>query len=276
MGRKRPSLSHQMWQRLEDIEQIGQSRHLNKSIDKTLGTKTNAITSYNSYNSYKNASKQFAKWLKEVHPEVKLLDQVTREIGIEYIKYREQSGKSAYTYSQDLVCINKLLDMNITKKDCEVANRSLGLRKNNMVDNGYRTKTGLIESFVEGTGLRRRELKHLNVKDCIMQGDELVGVRVYRAKGGRYRVAEIRQDYKALLGSVIKSKQLDDKVINDNIPKRLQVHRIRHEYAKAYCEELISKGIDRDKILDKLTQSMGHNRHDVLKSYGAYIYKNKK
>lgn len=273
MGRKRPSMSHQMWQKLEEIKDIGSSRHLSKAIDKNLGIKSNTITSYNSYNSYKNASKQFAKWLKEVYPEVKILENITREMGIEYIKSREKAGKSSWTYSQDLVIVNKLLDLNISKKECNVAKRSLINRKNNMTDNLYRTKDGIIEKFVEGIGLRRRELKHLQVKDCIMQGEELVGVRVYRGKGGRYRVAEVRSEYRALLGSIIKEKQLYDKVIDKDIPKALQVHRIRHEYARQYCNELIIKGYDREEVLDRLTQSMGHNRHDVLKSYGAYIYK---
>jgi len=262
-----------MWQKLEEIEKIGDSRHINKAIDKALGTKTNAITSYGSYSAYKNASKQFCKWVKDTHSEVKYLEDITRDMGIEYIKHREQIGRSAWTYSQDIVIVNKLLDVSINKSDCNVAKRDLKKRKNSIVDNGYRTKDGVIESFVKGTGLRRRELKHLQVKNCIMQDNELVGVRVYRGKGGRYRVAEVRGEYRVILGSIINSKQLDNKVIDKEIPKRLQVHRIRHEYAKAYCEELIANGIDREEVLDRLTQSLGHNRHDVLMSYGAYIYK---
>lgn len=265
-----------MWSKLEEINKIGESRHKIKAEDKALGVKSNNITSHCSYDSYKNASKQFEKWIKETYPDVKYLKDITRDMGIEYIKHREQIGRSAWTYSQDLVIVNKLLDTNITKIDCNVPERSLNNRKNNMHDNGYRTKDKVVESFVEGTGLRRRELQNLQVKNCVMEGNELVGVRVYRAKGGRYRLAEVRQEYRGLLGAIINSKQSDDKVIDKNIPKQLQVHRIRHEYAKAYCDELIKKGIERDMVLDRLTQSMGHNRHDVLKSYGSYIYKRKK
>lgn len=273
MGRKRASLGFQMWQKLEEIQNIGQSRHIYKAIDKSLGTKSNNITSYNSYSSYKNASKQFEKWIKVTYPGVKYLKDITRDMGIEYIKHREQIGRSAWTYSQDLVVVNKLLDTDITKKDCNVAKRSLSDRTNNMVDNGYRTKDGVAERFIEGAGLRRRELQHLQVKNCIMQDNELVGVRVYRGKGGRYRVAEVRHDYRRLLGAIISSKKGDDKIFDRPISKRLQAHRIRHEYAKEYCNELIEKGLERDVVLDRLTQSLGHNRHDVLKSYGAYIYK---
>ena len=273
MGRKRPSMAHQMWQKLEEINDIGASRHFNKAMDKACGIKSNKITSFNSYNSYKNASKQFAKWLKEEHPSIKYLTDVTREMGVEYIRHRANEGKSSYTYSQDLVAVNKLLDTNITKSDCKVAKRSLSNRKNNMTDNGFRTKDGVAEKFIEGTGLRRRELQHLKIKNCIMQDNELVGVRVYRGKNGRYRVAEIRQDYRLLLGSIINSKKSNDKLFDKPIPKRLQTHRIRHIYAKAYCEELKSKGLEREQVLDRLTQSLGHNRHDVLKNYGAYIPK---
>lgn len=260
------------------IENIGLSRHTAKKLDKEQGIKGNRITSHKSYDNYKNASKQFAKWLKTNHPDIKFLSDVTREMGIDYIKHREEIGRSAWTYSQDLVAVNKLLDTNITKSDCNVAERRLENRIRNIIDNGYRTKDGFVESFVEGTGLRRRELQHLKINNCIMEGDKLIAVRVYRAKGGRYRVAQVRDEYKELLGSKINSKRnnTENELLFDKpISKRLQVHRIRHGYAKGYCEELIEKGIDRDEVLDKLTQSMGHNRHDVLKNYGAYIYKYK-
>lgn len=280
MSRKRPSMSHQMWQKLETIENIGLSRHTAKKIDKEMGIKGNRITSHGSYDCYKNASKQFGKWLKSNHPEIKYLSDVTREMGIEYIKYRSDIGRSAWTYSQDLVVVNKLLDTNITKKECGVEERRLENRTKNQVDNGYRTKDGIAEKFIEGSGLRKRELQHLKLSNCIMEGNELVAIRVYRAKGGRYRVAQVRKEYRAELGSIIDSKQnntQNDLLFDKPIPKRLQCHRFRHTYAKGYCEELINKGIPRDEVLDKLTQSMGHNRHDVLKSYGTYIYKyNKK
>lgn len=271
MGRKRASLSHQMWQRLEEIEDIGMSRHFQKQIDKGLGVKSNHVTSYNSYNAYKNASKQFAKWLKQEHPEIKFLKDVTKEMGISYIQYRKDQGKSAYTYSQDLSCVNKLLDTDIDKKACKVAKRSLSNRTNNMVDNGFRTKDGIVETFIEGTGLRRRELQHLQVRHCIMEQGELVGVRVYRGKGGRYRVAEVRDSHKALLGSIIGAIGPSGNVIPNTIPKRLQTHRIRHIYARELCAEFKAKGLEREDVLSRLTQSMGHNRTDVLKSYGAYF-----
>ena len=280
MGRKRPSLSHQMWQKLQEIDHIGQSRHELKEADRANGVKGNRITSHKSYDNYKNASKQFCKWLKEYHPNIKNLKDVTREMGVDYIKYREQIGRSAWTYSQDLVAVNKLLDTDITKKECGVEKRRLENRTKNQVDNGYRTKDKIAERFIEGSGLRKRELQHLKLSNCIMEGDELVAIRVYRAKGGRYRVAQVRKEYREELGSIINSKRnntQNDLLFDKPIPKRLQCHRFRHTYAKGYCEELIDKGISRNEVLDKLTQSMGHNRHDVLKSYGTYIYKyNKK
>ena len=56
-------------------------------------------------------------------------------------------------------------------------------------------------------------------------------------------------------------------VITEKLPKQLQTHRLRAEYAQNMREELIS--LNREDPYKDLTQSMGHNRKSVLIYYGV-------
>ena len=269
---KRASLGHQFWQRLEAKKCIGESRHQAKLDAKEKGGKVEGIYSYKTYDSYKNASKQFAKWIKSEFPNVKYLSEIDRDMCKKYIKFREQSGCSAYTYSQDMAMISKTLDISLTKKECDVATRKLSNIKKNRIDNRFKTPSGAIESILRGTGLRRNELVKLKVENLLIDGNKVVGVRVKTgSKGGRPRDVEVRRNYQEPIYKLIEGLESHSKVINEQIPKELQTHRLRAEYAQNMYKELINLG--RNDPLQDLTQSMGHNRKGVLAHYGVKINK---
>ena len=60
-------------------------------------------------------------------------------------------------------------------------------------------------------------------------------------------------------------------MINEEIPKELQAHRYRAEYAQNMYKELVVLG--RKDPLQDLTENMGHNRKSVLVYYGVNIKK---
>lgn len=261
---KRPSISKQFHDKMEQVNRIGESRHLHKQ----QGTAKKYIFSYDTYAAYKNACKQFEKWLKSKYPDVKWLDQITRDMCVEYIKFREQEGKSAYTYSQDMAMIAKNLGFSLTKKECNVATRSMKNITNNRSDNGFRTKTGVVEQFIAGTGLRRNELLNLKVKNLILDEGRVVGVHVESgAKGGKQRYVQVRREYQESLYKLVEGLESDSNVISDKIPRQLQTHRIRAEYAQHMHNELVSLGRS-DAKLD-LTKSLGHNRKSILSHYSV-------
>lgn len=265
---KRPSLGHQFHMALEQKKAIGQSRHK----DKELGVANEKIYSFKTYDAYKQASKTFCSWVKSEYPNVKNLDQIDRDMCKKYIKYREQSGKSAYTYSQDMAMISKTLDISLTKKECDVKTRKLADITKNKVDNGYRTESGTIESILRGTGLRRNELVNIKVKDLLIDNEKVTGVLVNKgAKGGKQRQVQVRKEYQEYLYKVIEGFESDSNVINEVIPKELQAHRYRAEYAQAMLVEFEQLG--REEPLKNLTESMGHNRISVLVYYGVNIKK---
>lgn len=264
---KRPSLGHQFHQALESKKAIGQSRHEAKAE----GVAHKCIYSYKTYDAYKNASKQFVKWIKSEYPNVKHLDQIDKNMCKQYIKFREQSGCSAYTYSQDMAMISKTLDISLTKKECNVATRKLADVKKNRIDNGFRTSSGAIESILRGTGLRRNELINLKVKNLVIQDNKVVGVLVKKgAKGGKVREVQVRREYQECIYGLVEGLESDSRVLNGEIiPKELQAHRYRAEYAQNMYKELVELG--REDPLQDLTENMGHNRISVLVSYGVDI-----
>lgn len=262
---KRPSLGHQFHQALESKKCIGESRHEAKK----QGVAHEGIYSYKTYDAYKNSSKQFAKWVKSEFPEVKYLSEIDRDMCKKYIKFREQSGCSAYTYSQDMAMISKTLGISLTKKECDVATRRLSNIKKNRVDNGFRTESGAIETILRGTGLRRNELVNLQVKNLLVENNKVVGVLVRKgAKGGKVREVQVRKEYQEYIYKAIEGLESDSKVINEEIPKELQAHRYRAEYAQNMYKELVELG--REDPKRDLTESMGHNRTSVLVYYGVY------
>ena len=265
---KRPSLGHQFHQALESKKCIGESRHEAKK----QGVAHEGIYSYKTYDAYKNSSKQFAKWVKSEFPGVKYLSEIDRDMCKKYIKFREQSGCSAYTYSQDMAMISKTLGISLTKKECAVATRRLSNIKKNRVDNGFRTESGAIETILRGTGLRRNELVNLQVKNLLVENNKVVGVLVRKgAKGGKVREVQVRKEYQEYIYKAIEGLESDSKVINEEIPKELQAHRYRAEYAQNMYKELVELG--REDPLKDLTENMGHNRKSVLVYYGVDIKK---
>lgn len=263
-----PSLNHQMFQRLEDKKAIGESRHLAKLEAKNQGKKVETIHSYKTYDAYKQSSKTFIKWLKQEFPEIKNINDIDKDIGAMYIKYRAEKGVSPYTYSQDIAMLNKTLSLELNKAYCGVANRSLKAITKGRVDNGFKTDSGRLETIIKATGLRRNELYNLKKSDLLISDNRVVGVQVRAgAKGGRPRTIEVISSYQESLYKLVESIESDSKVVSDKIPKELQTHRLRAEFAQEKYQELIDLG--RHDSLKDLTKSMGHNRTSVLVHYGV-------
>ena len=118
--------------------------------------------------------------------------------------------------------------------------------------------------------MRRNELVKLRVENLLIDDNKVVGVRVKTgSKGGRPRDVEVRKEYQEAIYKLVESLERDSKVINERIPKELQTHRLRGEYAQGMYKELIELG--RKDPAQDLTESMGHNRKSVLVHYGVRI-----
>lgn len=264
-----PSINHQLWQVLESKKAIGESRHIAKQTAKANNQKVETIHSYKTYNAYKESSKRFSKWLKQEFPEIKDIRNIDKDVGAMYVKYREQQGVSPYTYSQDMAMLNKILSLDLTKTYCNVGKRSLKGITQNRTHNGYKTPSGRLELIIKSTGLRRNELYNLKKSDLLIDTGKVTGVRVRTgSKGGRPREVDVIHQYQKALYELVESIESDSKIVTEQIPKQLQTHRLRAQFAQEKYQELIALG-RKDPKAD-LTQSMGHNRKSVLVHYGVY------
>lgn len=267
-----PSLNHQMFQRLEDKKAIGESRHIAKLEARAQGSKVDTIHSYKTYDAYKQSSKTFVKWLRQEFPDIKNVNDIDKDIGAMYIKHRERQGVSAYTYSQDIAMLNKTLSLGLNKSYCGVANRSIDKITKGRIDNGFKTPSGALETIIKASGVRRNELCNLRKSDLLIRDNKVVGVRVKKgSKGGRPRTIEVIGKYQESFYKVVESIESDSRIVTEEIPKQLQTHRLRAEFAQEKYNELIELG--RENPLEDLTQSMGHNRTSILVHYGVKVKK---
>ena len=228
-----------MWQQLEKKKCMGKSRHEAKLQAKEQGKKVDGIYSYKTYDAYKQSSKTFIKWIKTEYAKIKNISDIDKDICALYIQNRAKQGVSAYTYSQDIAMLNKILNVNITKEYCGLAKRSLKNITKNRVDNGYTTNSGKIETIIKGSGLRRNKLVNLKIKDLIINNKSVVGILVSKgAKGGNPQKVEIRKEFQPLIYKLIENFDANSYVITEQIPKQLQTHRLRTEYAQNIIQSL--------------------------------------
>src|SRR5699024_3520925 len=155
---RQESLNHQLHNRMQQINRIGESRH--EAKEKAKDGLTPGIHSASTYDSYKQVSAQFSNWVKENHADIKRLHDVKREHVVEYLQQRDQSGLSAQTVSRDLGALNKLLDKDITKKEAKLTQRSYKTIERSRVerehDKKYNPKNYEKEiQLAKATGIRR-------------------------------------------------------------------------------------------------------------------------
>lgn len=294
---KRGSLNHQINQRMKELSCIGESRQVAKQEAKEeLGYKHNrtvGIHSYGSFETYKSVCKQFTSWVKENDTTVRNIEDVKEEHIKDYIKYREEAGYSAYTYSKDLAGLNKVFNYHITKQDCDVANRSYADISNNReykehhnhinYDN-YKSEI----TTIQATGMRRESLEKVSANSFNYDDKgypvsiRLMDERAYGGvnmaeKGGRDREAEIPYSMREEMKQVIDAKLEEnggDRNANfyDHIPSRLGCHRFRQEYAETMYNQYLKengesedwRGYDRE-ALKYVSENLGHSREDVVK-----------
>lgn len=289
---KRGSLNHQIHQRMQQLEVIGESRYQAKLEYKEMfggkhqNNNTVGVHTFKTYEGYKQVSKQFTEWLKANEKGVRNIEDITREHIIEYVQYRANEGYSADTYSRDLAALNKLFMSNvsestkkITKKECGVANKKFENITNNRELKAHHKKINLDnyknEQLVgKATGIRRASYTKITPqafnKDITGQ---IISVTV-KEKGGKVRTSTVLKEHRAELTKFIDS--LDkDKPIFDKLSNRFPAHRFRQQYARRLYDEYIEehglskkgfKGFDNASILN-VSKNLGHNRDYVVKNY---------
>lgn len=135
----------------------------------------------------------FIKYMRSDNKEVKDIADIKREHVIEYLQKRQNEGKSSYTISKDMADLNKLLFLEVTKKDAGInkrtykdVTRSRLLRAHDRKYNLLNYKEQIL--FAKTTGCRRQSVLKVTPEDFIWKDGLPVSVRLLE-KGGKERYA---------------------------------------------------------------------------------------
>jgi integrase len=193
------------------------------------------IHSYKTYAAYKQTSVEFSKYMKNEHKDIKDVRQVKEEHVIEYLQYRQEDEKSAYSISKVMAALNKLFNFFVTKKDAGIKERSykditrsrLGTENDKKYNlNNYKDQI----MFAKACGCRRKSVLAVT-PECITWKDG-VPVKVHLIeKGGKERDAHILVKYQENLKSVLENKEMG-KPLFKSYTKKIDNHAFRREYAK--------------------------------------------
>lgn len=163
-----------------------------------------------------------------------------------------------------------------------------------IIQKAYETKStnGMALDIARSLGLRVTEITNLRKEDFKFKNGKLKEIHIHRSKGGRSRdikasmltkeqIEKVEMIY-GTLGSQLsdhdrlftnKSQSYEkaftrarDAVTNGEYTY-CGIHSMRKEFAKDYFNREMGKGRNELEVKRELTQLLGHNRIEVLKSY---------
>ena len=283
------SLGIQLHERMEELNRIGQTKHDKKIMVQQFAKnndlyvnplKNDGIYSYNTYNAYKQTSIEFTRWLQQTHPDVKNINQITFNHAKEYLSYRQDSGKSKWTVDKDMAALNKVLKLEMTKKEIGLARKSykesVRSRKDAKMDKKYNPEKYKDQITVaKATGIRRQSMLKISPENFIFDRNGVVISVKVKEKGGKTRIAKIldvyKQDVTNIINQSIKEKGMSEKLF-DKYTSKIDNHAFRGEYARNLYQELIDKqgfnkadvqGYD-SNVLKTVSRNLGHERISVV------------
>jgi len=279
MAKRISKLDYQLHQRMELLNCIGESRHICKKeykemMGKNPSNRTMGIHSYSSYDAIKQTSIEFVRHLRKEYKDIKDVSQIKKEHVVEYLKFRQEDGKSAATISKDMASLNKLFNLHITKKECGIKNRSYkditrsrGPKAHDKKYNPNNYKEQI--TLAKACGYRRESVLVITPERFIWKDGLPYKVHLIE-KGGKERDATILKGDREKVKEILNGKQ-KGKPMFSKYTSKIDNHAFRREYAKNRYKELVKeqgyenkdyRGFD-SKLLRKVSNDLGHNRLNV-------------
>jgi hypothetical protein len=295
MGKShRKSLIKEIVERLDSLMAIGESRGEAKEKARAVGEKTWAfstgkIHSFKTRQVYQEHAIRFGKWARATYGIKQFADLVTQadDLASAYLRKNLDEQKSAYTLQTIRAALRMLFgnrqlaqSVELPKRQRKHITRSRGPKKH---DHHFQPKHWPdLLNFLEATGLRRDEVKMLTVGD-IHEHDPAYGgqttVIVRNGKGGKERTVLIDPE-RAQDVLKLKAGRSDDERVFPRIPKHLDVHAHRRDFAQdrylhnAPDHDLPSSEKNRlgpkdydPTATQKVTEALGHHRRSVVLSH---------
>jgi integrase len=269
---------------------IKQSRGEAKEIAEAAGESTWAfstgmIHSFKTRTVYQAHVVRFVRWARSIHQVKNLaqLDPQAEALATEWLQAQLAQGKSPYTLQAERAALrlffgNRTLasDVAIPRRTREQITRSRGPAAHDR--HIQLANWQPLIRFLQATGLRRNELRTLRDQDIIRDDpeylDEIV-VKVRNGKGGKARTVPVLPGHEADVRAVLSGSD-PEALVFTRIPKHLDVHSYRREYAQALYQHyapgrglppaqgrLKPRDYDRDAA-QRVSWALGHNRIDVV------------
>jgi hypothetical protein len=207
----------------------GRSRHADKQTIKGKPI-YDKIYSDLSLKTHLSRIEQFSNWIKTEHPDIKNLNQITRDVAGEYLQQQVANDKSPYTLSADMLAINRVMigvsnwSDPIKKSNYNLPKRSFDSLRNNhgktyrtpeqlQRDDRKRDHYGQVLNYGQAFGLRRSELVPSDSRQTVAGTNSLYErdnklYHVTTGKGGRLRAVECLKSHEQTIrdtyGSFIK------------------------------------------------------------------------
>lgn len=256
MGRK--TLENQINTELRSRISFGESKHEDKiNNDLGFGKSTYKIYSYTTYNTYKLQLDLFARWLKS-EKEIKYIDIKESEKYVkEYLDYEKEKGCSLYTLKMQRSAFAMLYKHTIEYKLDKRSFKDVKRSRNANYNRHYNLASGKWKDLAlvcRSTGGRRCDIVKMKKND-FFEIDNRLFVKIEKSKGGRDRVAYVRNadEIKAFLAD-----KKDNELLFSKLPRKIDIHAMRREYAQALYKDVLEDRELRDDILKQYPQ-----RHEV-------------
>ncbi len=290
MSAHQKSIVKEAVDRLEGMMAIKHSRGEAKEIAEAAGESTWAfstgrIHSFKTRTVYQAHVVRFVRWARSIHQVKNLaqLDPRAEALATEWLQAQLAEGKSPYTLQAERAALRLFFGNRTLAQDVAIPRRT---REHITRSRGPAAHDRHIQlanwqpliRFLQATGLRRNELRTLRDQDIIRDDleylDEVV-VKVRNGKGGKARTVPVLPGREADVRAVLSGSD-PEALVFSRIPKHLDVHSYRREYAQALYQHyapgrglppaqgrLKPRDYDRDAA-QRVSWALGHNRIDVV------------
>ncbi len=290
LGQHHKSIVKEAIDRLEEKMAIGQSRRQAKQALRASGARvwthsTELIHSFKTRFVYQGHIVRFVKWARSTNRIQSLtqLDPCSNELSSTYLQQHLAEGKSPYTLQAERAALRLFFGNRALAQDVPLPRRA---RANITRSRGPKRHDRHFQSanwqsllkFLQATGLRRNEARNLFVRDIVERDpdyEDRPTVRVVNGKGGKPRIVPVLVGHEQDVLCMKDGHKPDERVFL-SIPKHLDVHSYRREYAQtlylSYApgwtlpppEGRLRSSDYNAEAVQAVSRALGHNRKDVV------------
>lgn len=225
----------------------GNSKHSVKVASNHKATEQVAgIYSIKTMQTYLQVANEYGNWLKEQG--IKRVEDydIAKSMAKDYLEYRDAQGLSAWTINRDRAALSKIFgerieyDTTTRTKDITRSRFSCEYEKHYNPQGKYK----YLFDFCKATGLRRHEVEQIKPTD-LKERNGRYFVVVEQGKGGKYRESFILPQYQKEVLELFKNRQGEERLF-DKVPRNIDIHSLRGEYAKGVYNHIIYNKEDKD------------------------------